>query len=432
MRAFFEQQNNNATSTPPGNKREGPTSTAGNGVTPITRVRSNFIPVGPTPTSMSQKGELPIKVGPAAMVTAEKITEKKPTVLESAKKVEDIPIVKRTDKSPPPTASVAEPGKDAKLTEVKLNGAEPKNASKTTTKSGSVPTSIIVSPPIKSDSPVSPQQPSTPKQAEPPATPKSVPTPKKTIPPPSPKAASTQKQTPDRSSVPKSPPTPRKTPTPVKSSPTQKKSVGPLSPTKSTSSRRSSSPFLYSPVGVSKLTPQKNSPTATKPASKASHVGPVRKESTPKSLTATSKPAPRTSVSPVSKPIVKTSPAPTKPRTTATPPTQAKTRPRSALGNTNSPRRFVSQPPTSTSSLNKPSPRLNRSTSLHNLPKTKTMPSEHPPVPPVPRVAASVTSDQDYSHLPAFMRPTQASSGKVVARPTSSMEKRSRSGSFKI
>lgn len=372
---------------------------------------------------------MPIKVGPAAM-NAWKTTEK-PSVLEPVKKVEDIYVVKKTEKSPPPTASVAESAKPA---EAKLNGVGQKDASKTTTKTGSVPTNIIVSPPTKPVSPVSPQKPITPKQPEPPATPKSVPTPKKTTPLPSPTAKPAQKQTPDRSSVPKSPPTPRKTPTPVKSSPMQKKTVGPLSPTKSVSSRRSSSPFLYSPVAGSKLTPQKDSPAATKPAPKTSPAAAVRKEATPKSLTATSKTAPRASVSPVPRPIVKTSPVPTKPRTSTTPPAQTKTRPMSALGNTNSPRRFVSQPPPrpSTSSSNKSSPRLNRSSSLHNLPKVKAIPSECPPVPPVPHIAASTTSDQDYSHLPAFMRPTQASSGKVVARPMSSMDKRRLSGSFKI
>ena len=143
---------------------------------------------------------------------------------------------------------------------------------------------------------------------------------------------------------------------------------------------------------------------------------------------------PRANVSPATKSAIKAAPAAAKSVTSATPPAQGKTRPTSALSHSGSPassRRFVSQPPPgpSTSSSAKRSPRLNRSTSLHNLPKSRTVTTEHVPVPPIPRAAGSTISEQDYSHLPAFMRPTQASSGKVVVKPTSSTDKKNRPGS---
>jgi hypothetical protein len=98
-------------------------------------------------------------------------------------------------------------------------------------------------------------------------------------------------------------------------------------------------------------------------------------------------------------------------------------------------RRIVSHPPRpSTSASNKSSPNVTRSMSLRNPSRTKPSASVHPPVPPVTRAAGSLSPEhKDYSHLPAFMRPTQASSGKVVPRPVSTGDqKRARAGSFKV
>ena len=452
LRAFFEQQNNATTPTPPGDRYEGSSIPAGNGATPKPRVRSNFIPVGQTLSSTTPKVEPLIMARPANVATPEETAQENLSNAKSLKKIENFPVVnelkepvvkepkkpvvKEPKKSLPTAADVAETKEevDQTFTEIKVNGSEQSDDLKPTAKTGIVPTNSTVSQPKKPETQLSPRQSSTPKQTELSASPKLAPTPKKVIPAPVAKVISTPKQTSHPSPVPKSPPTPRKTPTPAKSSPAQKKTIGPLSPTKSTSSRRSSSPFLVSPTGVSKLTPQKESPVIKLPSKASPSNTLARSVSTPKSVTAPVKPAPRASISTTVKPAVKGFPTPpAKARTSekvSSSPAHA-TRPKSALSNISTPpsRRLVSQPPASS---NKPSPRLNRSASLHNLPRTKSVPPERPPVPPVPRATATPGSEQDYSHLPTFMRPTQASSGKVVARPVSSMEKRSRSGSFKI
>jgi len=202
--------------------------------------------------------------------------------------------------------------------------------------------------------------------------------------------------------------------------PSQKKTVGPLSPTKSISSRRSSSPFLPSPTGPFKFTPQKTTQTATKSTPKA---GPSSvQKSTPKIVKPTPTTTPRTLTSSTSKAGKNVSPAPPKasPSISATKTTTA--RPRSALDHATTPvsRRLASQTPIRPStSASKHSPgSLNRSISLRNLPKVKSTATDSPPVPRIPRTSQSPS--QDYSHLPAFMRPTAASSAKVVTRPTSS------------
>lgn len=275
------------------------------------------------------------------------------------------------------------------------------------------------------------------------SSPKSAPTPKRPVTSLTPKSTPTPKKPIELASTPKSPPTPKQTPTSAKPSPKVKISLGPLSPTKSTSSRRSSSPFLVSPTGA-KVTPQRGStPAATSTSRIPTPKSQARSESTPKSLNKASRSDPPTAVIPATPPQAKASSTPVKrapPANELSPPPirDGQLRPRSAQGNlTSAPgsRRIVSHPPRpSTSASNKPSPNVTRTTSLRNPPRTKPPASVHPPVPPVARAAGSLSPEhKDYSHLPTFMRPTQASSGKVVPKPVSTGDqRRARAGSFKV
>jgi hypothetical protein len=178
---------------------------------------------------------------------------------------------------------------------------------------------------------------------------------------------------------------------------------------------------LQSPTRFSRSTPKKE--TAIGKAAPKVSPSTDRRVSTPKSITTPVK----TAMLP-NKPVVKVSPAPKKaaatPKTSTPTPRGPSSRPRSAQSDVATPspsRRIVSHPPRPATAASKPSPKLNRAISMQHLPRKPK--SDHPPVPAIP--------EQDYSRLPTFMRPTQASSAKVVARPSSAMEKRSVSGGFK-
>ena len=403
------------------------------------RVRSNFIPVGKpaedtsTPTKPDRQSE---------WTPAEPIVSK--NIDESPKK-EDVSVIEKDV----PVAKAEESEKLVPIPALPItNGSEgsgkqvvretPNGSSKRDKPEAPVE---LVKPEKPAESPVAVVKESKPISTTKPQTPIAKPPPHKTPPTktvtPSPRVISTPKRPTELAWTPKSPPTPKETPpssSAKASPPRQKKTVGPLSPAKSTSTRRSSSPFLPSPTGFSKSTPKKDTPAANVPGAQSRD----RKVSTPKTLTAPVKSTPKSAAQPTPKPITKVSPAPktrgVTPKPTASTPLAA--RPRSAQSEVATPspsRRIVSHPPRpSTAASNKPSPKVHRTASMQSLPR-KPVKSEQPPVPPLPHVVpSSSTSDMDYSHLPAFMRPTQASSAKVVPRPTSAMEKRSHSGSFKV
>ena len=413
----------------------------GNGAAGKPRVKSNFISVGTTSnfSSLQQKVAPFVRASPLDPSPVESAKEEGPKTVEVSNKPAKTPEPEVQKKEPvTATPAVQEPiAEDRAKTSPDINV----NGSKGTAETRLPPTitkdaETIAAPaeklPFKPETAVSPAESSTPKKIPVLATPQSTPTPKKTIAPLAPEFPHATKVPADIPSAIKTPPT--KTTTPARSSPTPKKLLGPISPTKSvTSTRRSSSPFLVSPPGISKSTPQKESPKATKTTRSSLSNTTSRRESTPKSSIPLAKPiTPKQTSTSTTKPVVKVSPSATKSLSTPRAPPQALTRPRSALSNLTPPsssRRIVSQPPRpSTSASNKPSPRLNRASSLHNLPKEKT---DVPPVPTMPRAAVTMGDGQDYSHLPTFMRPTQASSAKVVARPGSVMEKRSRTGEFR-
>lgn len=249
----------------------------------------------------------------------------------------------------------------------------------------------------------------------------------------------------------KTPPVQKTTPKQIKT-PSQRKSIGPLSPAASTSTRRSSSPFMNSPTkSVVKMTPKRDA-VAASGSSRTAPITPVsapqsRIGSLPKSASAT-KANPRSSLTPkITKasqgsPLPKQHATPTASKEVSTPLfRETKTRPRSALGESSpSARRVVSHPPRpSTSASNKPPQSLNRSTSLRSLPRGKRS-SDHAAVPPVPAVVpqpkATIIPSLDYSHLPAFMRPTQASQNKVVSRRVSGVRSdeavKNKGHSFKV
>ena len=406
------------------------------------RVRSNFIPVG---KPAAGTGTEPKLEGRSEWTPPESIIPK--SVNEPPKK-EDVPAIKKAV----PVTEAEESEKPILIPVVlKTRGSEgSQNHVAHETSNGS----------SKSDKPEQPVEPvkaekpdespvATVKQSKPVSIPKPPKTPiAKAAPPktpptkivaPSPRVISTPKRPGELARTPKSPVTPKETPpssSAKASPPRQKKPIGPLSPAKSTSTRRSSSPFLPSPTGFSRSTPKKDTPAAN--AAGTGTQSTDRKVSTPKTITAPVKVTPKSTAQSTPKPIVKVSPAPktrgVTPKPTAHTPSPA--RPRSAQSEVATPspsRRIVSHPPRpSTATSNKTSPKVHRAASMQSLPR-KPVKSEQPPVPPLPNtVLSSSISDKDYSHLPAFMRPTQASSAKIVARTASGMEKRSHSGSFKV
>jgi len=246
--------------------------------------------------------------------------------------------------------------------------------------------------------------------------------------------------------------TPIRTPPSQQTSPLQhksqeRKSAIQSSPAASTSTRRSSSPFMRSP---------------TKPISKAPALQKEPKSATPKVAVHAPAPTPHARVglfpetsygalktprsveiatitkvkrgSPLTnQPSLRHSGASaTQPLAHRTPPKT--TRPRSALGDSSpsSSRRAVSNPPRpATSTSNRPSQTtVARSISLKNVPLGKDQPD-------LPRKEeASIIPGQDYSHLPTFMRPTQASSSKAVPRSIGASReadgRKHKSGSFKV
>ena len=393
-----------------------------------TRVRSNFIPVGKPGEGTQSKPEEPSEDKAGDSIVSKQVDEapKKEDVpavkkedntgeCKSIKSI-DLPVVEKTNGStelarltpqgipkPPNSKDNAKPA--APIEPVKAGPAAQTPTAQTTVASVKEPKPVSTPPK---------QPPRTPTQ---PAAHKTSPAKAVT---PSPKVVSTPKRPAELTRTPKSPPTPKQTPPSTHPSNTQqRKSIGPLSPAKSSTSR-SSSPFLPSPTRYSRPAPKKETPIGKT----APNVSPStdRKVSTPKSVSAPAKTVITT------KPIVKVSPAPKKvgatPKTTTPTPRGPSMRPRSAQSDVATPspsRRIVSHPPRPATATSRPSPKLNRATSMQHLPRKPK--ADHPPVPAIP--------EQDYSHLPTFMRPTQASSAKVVARPSSAMEKRAVSGNFR-
>ncbi len=451
LRAFFEQQGNATANSQPGT----PESSAANGNGQKARVKSNFIPVSRTMNfSPDEKLEAVPKAVPPVTEPSDAIS--KPGKVERTLDVGEVKQVKDTflpakavQVTPPsiPQSSAshdvkpqAEDAKSAATGKLEFQNLASKEENK---KEEGHADHKILSTSDKSQPVISTRIPSIVKVAAASSSPKLSTTPKKPI-----SASITPKSTPTPAipkavtPIPKSPPTPKRTPISAKSSPKEKTPLGPLSPTKSSSSRRSSSPFLVSPTGT-KLTPQRGSgPAATSSSKIPTPRSQARYESTPKSLNQAPRSNPPTNVTPAP-PQFGTSQTPAKtapPSNELSPPPikEAQFRPRSAHGNLTSPagtRRIVSHPPRpATAASNKPSPNVTRSTSLRNPTRSKPLTSVHPPVPSVARAAGSLSPDHnDYSHLPAFMRPTQASSGKVVPKPASTGDKRrARAGSFKV
>ena len=406
------------------------------------RVRSNFIPVG---KPAADAGTQPKLEGHSESTPPESIVSK--SVNESPKKEEvpaskkDVPVTEAEETQRPILIPMLLKARGSEGSRKQVAHETSNGSSKSDKPEQPVepvnPKKPAESPvaTVKESKPVSiPKTPQTPiAKAAPQKTP-----PTKTV-TPSPRVISSPKRPAELARTPKSPPTPKATPLSSSakvSPPRQKQPIGPLSPAKSSSTRRSSSPFLPSPTGFSRSTPMKNTPAAN--VAKTGTQASDRKVSTPKTTTAPVKVTPKSAARSTPKPIVKVSPAPktrsVTPKTTGLTPSPG--RPRSAQSEVATPspsRRIVSHPPRpSTATSNKSSPKVHRAASMQSLPR-KPVKSEQPPMPPLPyTVLSSSISDKDYSHLPAFMRPTQASSAKIVARTASGMEKRSHSGSFKV
>ena len=447
LRAFFEQQGNGAGNTPT-EKNE---SANGNGAAGKPRVKSSFISVGTASnfSSLQQKVAPFVRASPLDPAPVETVRKEAPQAVDVPKDLPkssepEVPEKEEETKTTPALQELSAKEERKPSPERRVNGSKAISDKEEIPSITKEKESIAApaEPPaprqtpkqaLKPERTVSPPEPSTPKKIPVLATPKTTPTSKKPVAPQSTQIPRPTKTPLETAPAAKTPPT--KTTAPAKSSPTPKNVLGPNSPTKSvTSTRRSSSPFLVTPPGLSKSAPQKDSPKTAKTTRSSLSNTKSRRESTPKSSIPPAKPTtPLQTSTSSSKPFVKVSPSAIKPLSTPRAPPHALMRPRSAQSNLSPPsssRRFVSQPPRpATSASHKSSPRLNRASSLHNLPKTKT---DVPPVPTMPRPAVTTGDGQDYSHLPTFMRPTQASSAKVVARPGSAMEKHSRTGEFRV
>jgi len=453
LRAFFEQQGTGTGSS----QAETPESPRLNGGAQKARVKSNFIPVSRAMSfSPTENVEAVSKAGPTASKPTDAISE--PVKIESAQELEEAKKEKSLEKGeavrePPPNmphssaddhpkTPAPEPlsvesdtlvSTDLVAEKNKKDGNPVANKVKTTSEDTQLGVSTTKSSITKTGtSSLSPQPAATPKKPAVSVTPKPTPTPARRN---------------EAAFTPKSPRTPKQTPTTAKPSPKEKKLVGPLSPTKSTSSRRSSSPFLPSPTGTKVASQRGSTPSAISTSSKIpTPKSQTRSESTPKSLNKVPRLNPPTNATtPTAPPQANVSQTPAKTTPHATPVNElspppireGQLRPRSAQGSLHAgeSRRIVSHPPRpSTSASNKPSPSVNRSASLRIPSRAKASASILPPVPPVARAAGSLSPEhKDYSHLPTFMRPTQASSGKVVPKPVSTGDqKRARAGSFKV
>jgi hypothetical protein len=433
--AFFEQQGN-ATTNIGTDKRPNVTLF---GTPGTTRVRSSFISVGkgPTPTAAAQD-QSDQSVKPNAIAEPAQETENQKSQDAEDLNQTKIPVKDETkENAQPETAHVpqieAPVEEEPKPLATEGKSTDPNLYIEATIADVSINDTALTTTLNEAEVPISPAS-STPEKPPAATRRKSDVGPRKSIPALSPRTPPSPKRLMTTSPGIKSPPTPRKTPPQVKLSPPPKKAIlGPLSPTQSISSRRSSSPFLVSPIGKSTFSPQKDS--LPNPDVKSSpHSSPLRRESTPKSPPSTVKNKQR--ISPRNaKSTPKASPAPNKPSLSATPGNkdQKVLRPSSSLSSSSTPttsRRVASQPQRPSTSASVKLPRLNRSASLHNLPRVKVTTLDAPPVPPIPR--KRVDPPEDYGHLPAFMRPTQASAAKTVARSSSSMEKRIYSASFRV
>jgi hypothetical protein len=399
---------------------------------PKARIRTNFIPVGDS-TSVTP----PQKVEPDTSNTPP-IEPEAQTAEEKGNQAEDI---RQDDLQTPPIDAVEESrvGEDDHGDDHVIEGGSGSSITKDNEATPEA-TEIAVNPAEvvenASSSPVNRPDSlglaSSEAQVVPPSLSRKTEGPSETKSSPSPRAVK-RVQKPVISPLPnRTPPSQRALPSQIRTPPQQRKSGPPRTPGTSTSARASTSPSQHSHTKADSKATTPKSERATISRATPHTPTPVsqpRVGSIPKTTSASKTPQVGNSAqitkaspgSPLSNRATRIPSISTATRKLSTPPVQkftGKPRPRSALGeiSPSSNRRIVSNPPRPASSASHTtSPRGNRNSAPHNVARGGR--DRQGTDAQLREGKGTIIPSSDYSHLPTFMRPTQASSSKAVSRP---------------